>query len=200
MVNRRTAFRPCLIAIVVCSVLGSAMVGRAEPSPSVCRDEVCFSAQDKADNVPLALRGVGTFRYWGFRVYTGALYVPASATLQAAAYGEIPKKLVLRYHRGISVDQFVENSEDTLEEHPQLSLEALRPSLSRMNSLYVPVREGDTYAISYNPKDATLSLFFNERLLGQITDREFARAYFGIWLSEYSVDKDFTAELLGKRG
>jgi len=171
------------------------MLGRADPSP-VCRDDFCFSAQEKAAGVPLTLRGVSTFRYWGFRVYTGALYMPASETSPDAALGEISKKLVLRYHRSVSVDQFIENSEETLKDNPQLSLEYLRPFLSRINSMYVPVKEGDSYAITYSPAQGALSLFFNDRLLGTITDPAFARAYFGIWLSDYSVSEKFTDELL----
>jgi hypothetical protein len=179
-------------------ILGPAIVGRADPLPSVCRDDCCFSAQEKTDGVLLTLRGVSTFRYWGFRVYTGALYMPVSATAPDSVLGEIPKKLVLRYHRSVSVEQFVENSKDTLGENPQLSLEDLRPFLSRIRSMYVPVKEGDSYAITYNPAQGALSLFFNDRLLGTLTDRSFARAYFGIWLSDYSVSKRFTDELLGR--
>ena len=181
----------------MCVLLFAAARASAEPSPSKCHDDVCFSVDEKADDVALTLRGMSTFRYWGFRVYTGALYVPASASVRDAVEGEIPKKLVLRYHRSLTVEQFVEKSEETLESHPKLSLEALRPTLSRMNSLYVPVQEGDSYAITYSPKQSTLSLFFNGRLLGRINDRDFARAYFGIWLSTYSVGSDFTADLLG---
>jgi len=187
-----------LIAIAVCAVFESATITRAESSPSVCRDDFCFSTHEEAVGVPLTLRGVSTFRHWGFRVYTGALYMPASETSPAAALGEIPKKLVLRYHRSVSVDQFVEKSEENLEDHPQLSLDDLRPSLSKMKSLYVPVERGDVSALTYDPAKGTLSLFLNDRLLGQITDRNFARAYFGIWVSDYSIDKEFTDELLGR--
>jgi hypothetical protein len=124
--------------------------------------------------------------------------MPASATSPDAALGEIPKKLVLRYHRSVTVDQFVEKSEETLEENPRLSLDQLRPFLSRMKSMYAPVKEGDAYAITYNPAQGALSLFFNERLLGTIDNPEFARAYFGIWVSDYSVSERFTDELLGR--
>lgn len=126
--------------------------------------------------------------------------MPAAETSAAAVLGETPKKLVLRYHRRVSVEQFVEKSEEVLEEHPQFSPEKIRPYLSRINALYKPVEKGDEYAITYDPTPGTVSLFFNDRLLGQIHDRDFARAYFGIWVSDYSVSKRFTAELLGIGG
>lgn len=186
-----------MILFAVYVVLGPATAVRADPAPSVCHDGFCFSLQEKVDGVPLTLRGVSTFRYWGFRVYTGALYMPASETSPDAVLKEIPKKLVLRYHRSVSVDQFVEKSEEILGKHPQLSLEQLRPFLSRMKSMYVPVEDGDAYAITYNPDRGMLRLFFNEQQLGTITDSAFARAYFGIWVSDYSVSERFTNELLG---
>jgi hypothetical protein len=181
------------------TLIGMAPVVMADSQPSVCHEGFCFAAEDKVDDVPLTLRGVSTFRYWGFRVYTGALYAPASATSSDAILGDVPKKLVLRYHRSLTVDQFVEKSEETLEKHPQLSLAQLRPFLLRMQSMYVPVEEGDTYAITYQPDKEELRLFFNDRLLGTSKGSFFARAYFGIWVSNYSVSDGFTDELLGKR-
>lgn len=186
------------IVFVVLLALGPVATGRADPSPSVCRNDFCFSAEEKVDGEPLTLRGVSTFRYWGLRVYTGALYTPSSKTSPDAILGETPKKLVLRYHRSVSVNQFVEKSEETLEKHPEFSLGRLSSSLSRMKSMYVPVKEGDTYAMTYDPAQGALRLFFNERLLGTITDPAFARAYFGIWISDYSVSERFTDELLGR--
>ena len=185
------------LVIVLCMIFIHAAMGSAEPPSSMCADGFCFPDKAEVDGVSLTLRGVSTFRYWGFRVYTGALYAPTPVNSPSGIREDIAKKLVLRYHRSVSVDQFVENSQETLVQDPQLSLEQLRPFLSRINSLYVPVREGDTYAITYNPTQSTLRLFFNERLLGEIKSREFARAYFGIWVSDYSVSDKFTDELLG---
>ena len=187
-----------MIVFAIHMILGLATVGRADPSPSVCREGFCFSAQGMVDSVPVTLRGVSTFRYWGFRVYTGALYMPASETSPDVVLREIPKKLLLRYHRSVSVQQFVEKSEEALKKDPQLSLDYLRPFLARIRSMYVPVKEGDSYAITYDPGQGALRLFFNDRLQGTIVDPTFARAYFGIWLSDYSVSKSFTEELLGK--
>jgi hypothetical protein len=187
------------ILFAICAVLVPCTAGRADPSQPVCESDFCFSVQDEVDGVPLTLRGVSTFRYWGLRVYSAALYMPAAEKSPDAVLEEIPKKLVLRYHRSVSVDQFVEKSEETLEKHPQLFLSELRPFLSRIKAMYVPVEDGDAYSITYNPAQRSLRLFFNEQLLGTITDPAFSRAYFGIWVSDYSVSKSFTDELLGRQ-
>jgi hypothetical protein len=187
-----------LTGCVVSLVLSLGSLVSAEQVQRACRDDVCFLVSEKVADIPLTLRGISTFRYWGFRVYSGALYVPTSAAVDSIVDGEIHKKLVLRYHRSLSVEQFIEKSQEVLEQNPKFSKIELEPSLSKINSLYVPVQQGDSYSISYNPVDATMRLYYNDSWLGQIVDRKFARAYFGIWLSDYSVARDFTYELLGK--
>lgn len=165
-----------------------------------CEHGCCFAPSIKIGGETLSLRGVSSFRYWGFRVYTGALYAPTAAQTRDAVQGEAKKKLVLCYHRSLSPEQFQEKSQDVLEDTPGLDLSTLEPYLSRMNNAYVGVKEGDRYAITYDPSTGTMTLFLNELEPGLVTiqNRSFAKAYFGIWLSEHSVGKQFTAELFGE--
>ena len=165
-----------------------------------CEHGCCFSPSIKLAGEALSLRGVSSFRYWGFRVYTGALYAPAAAQTRDAVQGETRKTLVLCYHRSLSPEQFQEKSQDVLEDTPGLDLSTLEPYLSRINNAYVGVKEGDRYAITYDPSTGTMNLFFNDQKPGlvSIQNRSFAKAYFGIWLSEHSVGKQFTAELFGE--
>jgi hypothetical protein len=134
-------------------------------------------------------------------VYTAALYAPLAAQTRDAVRGETRKKLVLCYHRSLSPEQFQEKSQEVLEDTPGLDLTTLEPHLSAINNAYVGVTEGDRYSITYQPSSGTMNLFFNEREPGlvSIQSRAFAKAYFGIWLSEYSVGKQFTAELFGEK-
>jgi hypothetical protein len=115
--------------------------------------------------------------------------------------GETRKKLVLCYHRSVSPEQFQEKSQEVLDDTPGLDLTALEPHLSEINNSYVGVREGDRYAITYDPSSGTMTLLFNEQEPGlvSIQNRAFAKAYFGIWLSEYSVGEEFTDELFGEK-
>lgn len=149
------------------------------------------------DGEELARRGMSTFRRWGFKVYTGALYVPAKERSRETILEGSKKKLILCYHRSVTADLFVEKSEEILGRNPKNSLAQMRAELDRLNSLYVSVKKGDRYAITYEPASTTMRLFFNDRELGSFVDPAFARAYFGIWLSDYSVSDRFTAGLFG---
>ncbi len=166
-----------------------------------CHHGCCFVPSIELNGEVLSLRGTSTFRYWGFRVYTGALYAPPTAQSRDAVRGEVKKKLVLCYHRSVSPDQFREKSQEVLEDTPGVELAALEPHLSAINNAYLGVKEGDRYAIAYEPESGTMKLWLNEREpeLIAIKSSAFARAYFGIWLSEYSVGKEFTDEVFGER-
>lgn len=166
-----------------------------------CEQECCFSPSAELGGDTLSLRGVSTFRYWGLRIYTGALYAPLTARTRDAVRGESRKKLVLCYHRSLSPDQFQDRSQGVLEDNPELDLATLEPYLSAINKAYVGVKAGDRYAITYDPSSGTMKLLFNEREpeLVAIDSPSFAKAYFGIWLSEYSVGKQFTDEIFGEK-
>jgi hypothetical protein len=166
-----------------------------------CDHGCCFAPSIKLGGETLSLRGLSSFRYWGFRVYTGALYAPLAAQTRDAVRGETRKKLVLCYHRSLSPEQFQEKSQEVLEDTPGLDLTTLEPHLSAINKAYVGVTEGDRYSITYDPSSGTMTLSFNEREPGlvSIQNRSFAKAYFGIWLSEYSVGEEFTTELFGEK-
>lgn len=186
-----------LILIVVgfaCTGDGGAAVADEPP----CAEDCCLPERTVVDGEELFRRGVGVFRYWGFRVYTGALYASISASSRERILGEMKKKLVLCFHRTVSTDQFIERAEDLLIKNPKNDINRLRPLLNRLNGLYVPVTKGDSYAITFVPGSATMRLFYNDRELGYFSDASFALAYFGIWLSDYSVSKRFTSELFGE--
>jgi hypothetical protein len=165
-----------------------------------CRYGCCFDPTITLAGEKLSLRGLSTFRFWGFRVHTGALYAPLAAEARAIVLGSVKKKLVLCYHRALSPEQFREKSQQVLEDTPGLNLSSLEPHLSRINAAYVGVNDGDRYAITYDPASGVMKLIFvndGERELLAIKSPLFARYYFGIWISEHSVGRDFTAQLLG---
>jgi hypothetical protein len=205
---RALAVSSIVAVLLFCSILplcANAEDDNTALSPSVeaarCHNECCFAPTVELSGEILSLRGLSTYRYWGFRVYTGALYAPRVAQSREAVRGEVKKKIVLCYHRSLSPEQFREKSQEVLEDSPGLDLNTLEPHLSAINKAYVEVKEGDRYAITYAPSSGTMKLLLNDREPGlvAINSASFAKAYFGIWLSEYSVGKDFTAALFGEQ-
>ena len=59
-------------------------------------------------------------------------------------------------------------------------------------------RKGDAFNLIYNPIDASIWVYKNNKLEGKIPGFEFKKAFFGIWLSNNPVDEDLKKDLLGK--
>ena len=62
--------------------------------------------------------------------------------------------------------------------------------------MYVDVKPGDRYALTYVPGVGT-ELAFNGKPRGVIEGADFAAAYFAIWLGPQPLDNSLKEKLLG---
>ncbi len=161
-----------------------------------CSGGACFAGAHTLDGNPLPLKGISLFEYWSFDVYTAALYADASVKGIDAVLGDVPKYLVLEYHRGLEKQNIIDNSEYALQENSDNDMKALRKRLGVLYENYKEVKDGDRFSMSYLPGEGT-TLYFNGEKRATLPGVDFQKAYFGIWLSRSSVDEDFTKELLG---
>lgn len=156
-----------------------------------------FPSTSRVGQVELPLRGAGLLRVrMIFKVYAAALYLPA--TVPSGRYAEdVPKRLEIAYLRDLEAGVIIRAGEEALQRNLTPAEQAhLQPRLEAINRLYVDVKAGDRYALTYEPgRGSTLSL--NGRELGTIEGADFAAAYFGIWLDERTDFPDFRAALLG---
>jgi hypothetical protein len=187
------------LLIAVClpsSLIAAESLGNQE----VCIEKGCFSAQAKVGAKNLPLIGAILYRYLVFDVYSIALYGPDREHSIDSILSDVPKKLVIQYHRDFTRDQIVRAGTELMRENKEINFELTEPETEKMNSLYVDkVSEGDQYWIKYVPGEGT-SLYHNGRLLGSVPGSEFARAYFGIWLSRNPIDEDMRDALLSGKG
>ncbi len=144
----------------------------------------------------IPLRGATLCRYWGFKVYTAAFYTAPSARTIDEILGPAPKRLVLYYNRSIDREDIIESAEHALGKNPDVNREALRERLNRIYGWFEDVRKGDRFWLDYTPGEGS-ALYFNGSLKGVIEGEDFARAFYGIWLSDYSLDNDYRDRLLG---
>lgn len=164
----------------------------------VCEHDVCFERFIEIENQPpLSLRGVGLYEWLFFDIYTAAYYANESVHRFT---GASPARLVLRYHRSISADTMRLATEWGLERRPSVDAELLRERLQQLYSeVYRPVREGDLFTVTYLPGSGT-HFEFNGRRLAKIAGADFARFFFGMWLSErYNLDPEYREHLMGLR-
>lgn len=161
--------------------------------------EATFDSATRIDGQWVPLRAASLLRYWGFKVYSAALYVSKSARSADDVLGPTPKRLVLQYHRSIGREDIIKASLIKIASNPANDMEALRGRLEQLHAQFRTVQEGDRFELIYSPGKGS-ALVFNGKALCVIPGDDFMRAYFGIWLGEYALDEDLRSELLAGGG
>lgn len=155
-----------------------------------------FSETYVVDGKILQLAGAGLLRYWGFKAYTGALYlekgVPVDDILSDKA-----KRIELEYFRAIKGQDFGPATDKYIAKNVGVTTyERLRPQIEFHNSLYEDVQPGDRYSLTYIPGRGT-ELALNGEPKGIIEGSEFAAAVFSIWLGPKPMNNSFKNQMLG---
>ncbi len=142
--------------------------------------------------IPLERIGTGTLRWFGFHVYDAALY----ASDGRFDFGR-PFAISIRYARELVGAKIAERS---LAEIERLGLgsPAQRTAWARaMRELFPDVADGDTLVGLHEPGRGA-RFFLNGRTLGEVSDAEFSRAFFSIWLDPRTSEPTLRASLLGE--
>lgn len=160
-----------------------------------CHRGVCVQRTFEVEETTLHLLGMSRLTFWGFRVYTGALFTPEDARTQEEILGDVPKRLYFKYHRSISRDDILKSKEKFLRENPDVDLEAIADELKEFNALYRSVSSGDVYELIYHPEKGT-TLVLNGEELGTVKGAELARAIFGLWISDHPLNDSMKRDLL----
>ncbi|AKJ95656.1 hypothetical protein TVD_09935 [Thioalkalivibrio versutus] len=163
-------------------------------------DGVRFADSVTIDDTTVPLRAGRLYRYTIFRVYVGAFYVPEDVAPDDVLTADVPKRLELEYLRAISADDFRKSGNRLLEDQqsPE-ALAALSDRLETFNAAYRDMESGDRYALEYRPGRGT-RLLQNGTPLVEVPGRDFAEAYFGIWLHpEEPLSQRFRDTLIGQR-
>ena len=166
----------------------------AEAEQIVCEKKVCFDQSTTIGGTVVPLHGMGHAYYVGFRLYSAALYAFEKDAKTGNILLDVPKRLVLHYHRKFKKQEFIEYANLQLSKNPSVDFARIRADVERLSDSYQDVKRGDRYELVYTPGQGT-ELLLNGKLRVRIPGEEFARAYFGIWLSEYPLDKKLMENL-----
>lgn len=153
-----------------------------------------FPDRVRSGHADLELCGSGVARYRRIiKVYRATLYRRnCGATDLFAA----PMRLELAYFRSIDGARFGQLAETSLRSTlSPASFSALEERLSKLHRAYRSVEPGDRYALTYRPGEGT-RLDLNGDTLERINGRDFARAYFGLWLGPRPLDSGLRDRLI----
>ncbi len=137
--------------------------------------------------------GQGTLTWFGLRVYDAALWAP-DGTLDFSR----PFALVVRYARALDGKSIAERSIEEIERLGAGSPAQRRAWAALLRSAIPDVEAGDQITGVHRPGEGS-RFYLNGRLLGEIDDAAFSRAFFSIWLDPRTSAPELRAALIGAR-
>jgi hypothetical protein len=174
-----------------------ALTSTAVPAAEI--EGVTFAERISVAGVPFELARTALLRYRiVFRGYVAALYVAPGAAPESVYATDAPKRLEISYFWGIPGSAFAKASEEGIARNlGPAAVARIRPALDQLHALYVDVRPGDRYALTYVPGRG-LELSLNGVPRGApIEGAEVAAAVFSIWFGPQPFDVGLKRELLG---
>ncbi len=143
-----------------------------------------------------ALQGQGLLRFMGLRVYEARLWAPTGQRVPPGSWAQ-PLALEIRYQRALQGQQIAERSLQEMKRQGDIDEGTAQRWLQAMLGLFPDVVAGSRITGVYQPREGA-QFYINGRFKGSVSDAEFARRFFGIWLSPQSSDPKLRAALLGQ--
>jgi hypothetical protein len=145
----------------------------------------------------LTRRSQVRFRFFGLSVYDIRLWSAEPVT--AARWAEQPLTLELAYLRSLKGSEIAKRSLAEMRRQASVTDAQAATWLAEMNAAFPDVAEGDRISGSHEPGVAAV-FHVNGVLRRRVADAQFARLFFGIWLSPQTSEPALRQQLLGGDG
>jgi hypothetical protein len=156
------------------------------------------TAQEVAGALPQGqLIGQGRLTVWGFQVYDARLW--AAAGFGAGGYASQPLALELAYLRAFDAVEVANRSLQEMRRSAAISDAQAARWTTELLRVIPDVRKGDRITGVHRPGVGAL-FWVNGQASGEIRDAEFARLFFGIWLSPNTSEPQLRQALLAGAG
>lgn len=183
--------RLLIVALAGLLCAGAVLAQGGAPSTEEARIAVRPELKDALPQSQLV--GKGRLTVWGFQVYDARLWAPPG--FAAGSFASQPLALELAYLRDFKAQDVAERSLKEMRRSQTITeaqAERWRAELLRV----IPnVSRGDRILGLHRP-GVGAAFWFNGKSSGEITDAEFARLFFGIWLSPQTSEPKLRDALL----
>ena len=194
--------RHCLSLMLLCA----AAIGQGHAQSYEPRTEVTTAAPASAEDARPELTsllpqsrlvGKGRLTFWGFQVYDARLWaLPGFKPDSLAAQ---PFALELAYLRGFDNKDVAERSITEMRRSASISDAQAKLWIDEMVRVLPDVNKGDRVMGIHRP-GVGAQFLMNGKPTGEIRDVEFARLFFGIWLSPKTSEPKLRSALLAGAG
>ncbi len=138
-------------------------------------------------------RGEGALKRLWLKGYDASLWTDAPEWSMDTTYA-----LTLKYARDFSRDDLVERSIKEMEHAQPLTAQQKKEYSAQLSNIFPNVHENDTITSLYEPSKGT-TFFYNGKKTGEITDKEFAKKFLGIWLGPKTSEPELRQALIGQK-
>jgi len=150
---------------------------------------------DIAAALPQAsLVGSSRLQVWGFNIYDAQLW--AAPTFEAARYSESTFALELHYLRDFSRAELARSSLEEMRRTTTISDGQAKAWQRKLETAISNVQRGDRILGVYLPQTRTVRFLTNGQPTGEVSDGDFAKLFFGIWLSPQTSEPAMRNALL----
>lgn len=143
------------------------------------------------------LIGQVRLKVWGFDIYDARLW--ASAPFSAASFATSALALELNYLRNFQATEIAERSLKEMRRSQPVSDAQAAQWTADLLRVIPDVRKGDRITAVHRPGQGT-TFWINGRASGEVPDADFARLFFGIWLSPDTSEPRMREALLAGSG
>ena len=156
-------------------------------------DKLAVGGQD------LVLNGAGIRTKLMFKVYVGALYLPAKAGSLDAVLAKAPRRVQLTLLRDLSADDLVGALVEGLEaNNTAAELTAIKPQTDQMVALMKAIGQAKTGGVvTIDFVDGETRLAYAGKSLGVIPGAPFNAALMRVWLGDKPAQADLKKAMLG---
>jgi hypothetical protein len=149
-----------------------------------------------ADLPGARLQGSGRLRFLGLHIYDARLWCGAQAV--GAEWAAAPFAIELIYARSLDGEQIAERSLKEMRRQGDIDAVAAERWLGNMKQLFPNVSAGDRVT-GLNLPGTGARFYVNGNFRGEPREVDFARLFFGIWLSPRTSEPALRDALLGRK-
>jgi Chalcone isomerase-like len=180
-------------ALLVWAVFCMAAVAQAQPGAARAALSSALPAELRSELPTGQLAGRARLSVWGFQVYDAALWV--SPGFKANAFADHAFALELAYLRGFTAAQIASRSVAEIGRQRPIQSERAAVWERQLLEVFPDVQAGDRITGIHQPGSGARFLV-NGAFRKSLSDVEFSRLFFGIWLSEATSEPAMRRDLL----
>ena len=191
MLSKNIILCICVFLIVVCSGFSVVFADSVKvniPAKTICADQ------------QLQLNGFGTRTKFFIKLYVASLYVQNRLS-DANQFLEMEQVSCMRLQitsSKITSKKMINAIHEGFEKATKGNTDPIKKEIKTFSSyLEQPIKKGDLFEFTYIPHQA-IHIIKNGSRLGVIENKEFATAFFAIWLGEMPAQEKLKHGLLGQ--